>query len=148
MLSKTRCQPNRIQPSKSIKTFGENLGRARFSGWRAVYSRRVAPCVRDVTAAHRGPARSADNVITLEERTSMNVPPASIPFLQDATERRWWLLVKALECAPLDRAIELALQAEAFVCAAIAPRADAPIGEREITAAEFSASPELALPTV
>lgn len=36
-------------------------------------------------------------------------------FSDQAADRRWWLLCKALETAPLDRAIELARAADAFV---------------------------------
>jgi hypothetical protein len=47
----------------------------------------------------------------------------------DAARRRCWLLWKALECSPLDRAIDLASAADAFLTGA---RSERPIGDISI----------------
>jgi hypothetical protein len=45
-------------------------------------------------------------------------------LLEEPEHRRGWLLTKALECAPLDRAIELARAAENFIVGKNTPGAD------------------------
>jgi hypothetical protein len=51
----------------------------------------------------------------------MSDHPTFMQFVAEPTQRRCWLLYRALECAPLDRAIELALRADAFVSDGSAP---------------------------
>ena len=48
----------------------------------------------------------------------MNDPAELVSALKDPALRRVWLLCKALECVPLDRAIELASMADQFVAGA------------------------------
>jgi hypothetical protein len=38
-------------------------------------------------------------------------------LFEEASRRRWWLLTKALECSPLDRALDLARVADQFILA-------------------------------
>ena len=45
-------------------------------------------------------------------------------ILRDPPRRRAWLLSRALECFPLDRALELARAAEAFISGSIAGKGD------------------------
>jgi hypothetical protein len=59
-------------------------------------------------------------------------------FLDDPARRRFWLLIKALESAPLQEALALAKGAEVFVTG----RADA---SQETAAADYSTA--LQLPT-
>jgi hypothetical protein len=63
--------------------------------------------------------------------------------LEDAAVRRCWLLAKALEDLPLDRAIELARTAEAFVTGAESPSAGGAAVEQPPDARSSISAPQV-----
>src|SRR6266487_1012458 len=62
-----------------------------------------------------------------------------IGLVQEPTQRRFWLLHEALRCVPLDRAIELARNAEAFVTGSSVE--NRPAAARASATNGFSAAP-------
>jgi hypothetical protein len=91
---------------------------------------------------------------TAAERGSVPFPdPAMQALLKDPVQRRWWLLQRAMDGVPLNTALQIAAQAEAFVLgqranssetpASKAPTPGSPRDDTLCTTAPAPARPEL-----